>query len=311
MMNRVQYAAFGPAAGFELTEVDDPMASDGHLVVDVCVAALNPLDFKVSSGRIPMMTGPGFPKGFGTDIAGVVTQVGSGTDGFAVGDRVFGSIPVRVSGAFAERAAIPAVNAARLPAELGFEEGAALAIVGSAAVQALSDTAGIGVGTRVLINGAAGGVGSVAVQVAKQLGAVVTATASGQGLDAVAALGADEIIDYTTTDIASLGKRFDAVFDTVSTLSRADADNLIVGNGHHINLNPGPPVTDDFPSLFTAQLTQMTAERLARVAALAAAGKIRAEIGHRFTLDEAVDTLASIESGTTRHTGKAVMTVSP
>lgn len=310
-MKRIQYAAFGHATGFELAEVNDPIASEGHLVVDVSVAALNPLDFKVSSGLIPMMTGPEFPKGFGTDLAGVVAQVGSGTDGFWVGDRVFGSVPIGASGAFADRASIPAANLTQLPDDLGFDEGAALAIVGSAAVQALTDTADIGAGTRVLINGAAGGVGSVAVQLATALGAVVTATASGHGLDAVAALGADEVIDYTTTGIPSLGKRFDVVFDTVSTLSRSVADNLIVGNGHHINLNPGPPVPDEYPSMFTAQLTEMTTERLARVATLAVAGKIRAEIGRRFTLHEAVDTLAAIESGTTRHTGKAVMTASP
>lgn len=148
------------------------------------------------------------------------------------------------------------------------------------------------------------------MQLAKASDAVVTATASGQGLDAVAALGADEVIDYTTTDILSLGKRFDVVLDTVSTLSRADADSLIVGEGHHINLNPGPPAADDYPSVFTAQLTEMTRERLERVAALAVARKIRTQIGYRFPLDAAVDTLAQIENGKSIHIGKAIMKVS-
>lgn len=307
MMQRVQYETFGPASDFELAEVDDPVAVDGHVVIDVAAASVNPLDFKVSSGSIPMMTGPDFPKGFGTDLAGVIAMVGAGVEGFAVGDRVFGSIPIGVGRAFAERAAIPAANLAHLPVGIGFDEGAALAIVGSAAVQALTDTAQVGPGSRVLINGAAGGVGSVAVQVAKASGAVVTAVASGSGLDAVAALGVDEVIDYTTTQVAGLGRRFDVVFDTVSTLSRADADGLIVGGGHHINLDPGPPSTDDYPSVFTAQHTQMTHERLERVVALAEEHQIRAPIGHRFTLDEAVDTLARIEGRELTHTGKAVM----
>jgi NADPH:quinone reductase-like Zn-dependent oxidoreductase len=134
------------------------------------------------------------------------------------------------------------------------------------------------------------------------------ATAAGSGLDLVAALGADEVIDYTTTETPGLGRRFDVVFDTVSTLNREEANGLIVGAGHHINLNPGPPVTDDYPSQFTGQHTQMTTERLERVAALAADGRIQAHIGYRFSLTNAVNTLTQIEARTIRHTGKAVMT---
>ncbi len=307
-MKRIEYASFGPASTFVLAETAEPTVVPGHLLVDIMAAGLNPLDFKVASGLIPMMAGPDFPKAFGTDLAGVVTNVGADVTGFKIGDRVFGSIPIGLSGAFAERAAIPAANTALLPEGISFDEGAALSIAGSAAVQALIDTAGIAEGTRVLINGAAGGVGTIAVQVAKAAGAIVTATAAGADLDLVAALGADEVIDYTTTETSGLGRRFDVIFDTVSTLDRSEANRLIVGAGHHINLNPGPPVADDYLSQFTAQHTQMTTERLERVAVLAADGQVHAHIGYRFSLTDAIDTLTQIEARTIHHTGKAVMT---
>jgi NADPH:quinone reductase-like Zn-dependent oxidoreductase len=125
-MKRIEYSSSGPASTFVLADTDEPAAAAGHLVVDIMAAGLNPLDFKVSSGLIPMMTGPDFPKAFATDLAGVVTGIGADVTGFNLGDRVFGSIPIGVSGAFAERASIPAVNTALLAETISFDQGAAL-----------------------------------------------------------------------------------------------------------------------------------------------------------------------------------------
>lgn len=188
-MKRLQYREFGPPSTFQVADVDDATPGEAQVVADVRAASLNPLDLKVSAGQLPVMTDGQFPKGFGADLAGTIVDVGTSVTGFQPGDRVIGSIPIATSGAFAHRAVLPVANAVHLPDHISFDAGAALPMAGSAALQALSDTADIGTGARVLINGGAGGVGSFAIQIAKALGATVTATASGPALDVIGRLG--------------------------------------------------------------------------------------------------------------------------
>jgi len=308
-MRQVQYAQFGPAESFTVAEVPTPTPGEGEVLVDVAAASYNPIDLKISSGMLSFMVDDQFPRAFGADVAGVISAVGPGAEGFAVGERVLGSIPVTRSGSFAEQATLPIANATHLPGSIDFVAGAALPMTGSTALQALADTAGVGQGARILINGAAGGVGTFAIQIAKALGGTVSATASGAGLDQVRNLGADEAIDYTTTDVAGLGRRFDVVFDTVSRLSREEADGLLVAGGHHIDLNPGPPTSDDLASLHTAQLTQITPERLSRLVKMVETGAVTPLVGLTFGLDDAVRTLAAIESAENRFRGKAVLAI--
>ncbi|MEO7083505.1 MAG: NADP-dependent oxidoreductase [Gemmatimonadaceae bacterium] len=308
-MRQVQYAKFGPAVGFTMAEVPTPTPGEGEVLVDVAAASYNLIDLKISSGKLAFIVGDQFPRAFGADVAGVVSAVGPAAAGFGVGDRVLGSIPVTRSGSFAEQAVLPIANAAHLPASIDFVAGSALPMTGSTALQALADTAGVRQGTRILINGAAGGVGTFAIQIAKALGGTVSATASGAGLDQLRDLGADEVVDYTTTDVAGLGRRLDVVFDTVSSLSREQADGLLVAGGHHIDLNPGPPTTDDLASLHTSQFTQITPERLARLVRMVEVGSVTPVVGLTFGLDDTVRTLAAIESGANRFRGKAVLAI--
>lgn len=306
-MKRIQYQQFGPASSFERAEVDEPVAGEGELVLNVKAASVNPLDFKVSAGYIPMMTDDRFPKGFGCDVAGTILSVGADVKGFVAGDRVVGSIPIGHSGSFAEQALLPVNNAVKLPENITFAVAAALPMTGSTAVQALVDTANIGDGSRVLINGGAGGVGHVAIQVAKARGAKVTATAAGDGLKEIESPMVDELVDYKATDVAGLGRRFDVVFDTVSSLSREQADGLLVPGGQHIDLNPGPPKNDNLESVHTAQLTKMTSERIERVLKFVDAGQLEPLIGLTFNFGDALEALPGIEDGSTKFSGKAVM----
>jgi NADPH:quinone reductase-like Zn-dependent oxidoreductase len=157
----------------------------------------------VRSGAFPLLGEPPFTVGW--DIAGTVDELGEGVSGFAVGDRVFGMprFPGQAA-AYAEQVVAPAADLAHIPSRLTDEQAAALPLVGLTAWQALADGAGVGPGTRVLIPAAGGGVGHVAVQIAKALGAQVVATASPRKTAFVRALGADEIVDYTTADLSSV-----------------------------------------------------------------------------------------------------------
>ncbi|MEU6563431.1 NADP-dependent oxidoreductase [Nocardia nova] len=202
---------WGSTENMRLTEVDRPAPAFGEVLVEVAAAGVNPVDFHTARGaaynRILDL-----PFIHGWDVAGVVTEVGYGTTRFRPGDRVFGMpwFP-RAAGAYAEFVTAPARHFAPMPAKSTFSEAAALPLAGLTAWQMLVDVAQLGPGQRVLITAAAGGVGHLAVQIAKSLGAYVIGTASAAKHPFVRALGADEVVDYTTTDVTTAIRDVDVV----------------------------------------------------------------------------------------------------
>src|SRR5581483_8012429 len=212
-MKAIQIKKFGSDA-IELVDTKKPSPGKGQVLVKVFASSVNPFDIKLTQGAVPKLH---LPYTLGGDIAGVVAELGEGVENFQVGNKVYGSALALAgaTGGYAEYAAAPAEMLAVMPRHADFTQAAASVLVGVSAVQALYEHMHLTSGQKILIDGGAGGIGSAAVQIAKHLGAVVVATATGDGINYVTELGVDQVIDYQTQDFTKAVSDCDAVFDTV------------------------------------------------------------------------------------------------
>jgi alcohol dehydrogenase len=206
---------YGRPEGSSLMQVSAPAVGPRDILVAVRAAGLNPVDFKTRQGMLRPISRLKLPLVLGNEFAGEVAAVGNEVKRFVVGDRVFARVEKDRLGAFAERAAVGEDYAAHIPSNLAFDAAAGAPLAALTALQALRDELGLQSGWKIFISGGAGGVGTFAIQIAKWLGAHVTTTASKRGEALVRALGADEVIDYTTDDLSRIGKVFDAGLDLV------------------------------------------------------------------------------------------------
>lgn len=300
-----------------------PTAGAGELLVRVHAGSPNAADWHLMRG-VPLLVRPqlGFrhPRhhGFGTDVAGVVEAVGPDVVGFAVGDRVVGN-----SGrGFAELAPLRAKHAAHVPDGVPLELAATLPIAGVTALQAVRDKGQVGAGDRVLVNGASGGVGHFAVQIAVLLGAEVTAVSSGRNHDLVRGLGAADVIDHTTTDYPDTGRRWDVVIDLAGTQSPAanrraltDEGRWVLVGGPMRNRVLGPlgytlggllhfAPRSQSASMFVAS---ETSEQVATLVRWLAAGDLTPNVERTYALPATADAMHHIGTGRTR--GKLVIEV--
>src|SRR6201997_5275207 len=198
-----------------MMDISPPTPRPRDILVEVRAAGLNPVDFKFRQGKLRAILRPKLPFVLGNELAGEVIAVGRDVKRFRAGDRVFARVAKDRAGAFAEQACVDEDDAAHMPRNLDFTAAAAVPLAGLTALQALRDELGVKPGQKLFISGGAGGVGTFAIQIAKWLGAHVTATASKRGEALVRSLGCDEVIDYTADDISKLGRRFDAGFDLI------------------------------------------------------------------------------------------------
>jgi NADPH:quinone reductase-like Zn-dependent oxidoreductase len=238
-MKAVVFTRYGGPEVLHYEEVPDPIARADEVLVDVHAASVNGVDYKVRRGAGPYQAH--FPHILGRDFSGVVSRVGRDVNDFAVGDPVFGVLDRGIEGAYAQKLAVKAAIIAPKPDWLGHVEAAALALAGITAIWALEDTAHLRAGETILIQGGAGGVAGVAVQLAHHLGAKVIATASSANLDHVSTLGADQVIDYTVEDFTNLGKVCDAVFDTVGGEVQVRSYEVLKPGGRLIWIAAAPP----------------------------------------------------------------------
>ena len=220
-MNAIIYTKYGSPDVLELKEVEKVLPKDDDVLVKICAAGVNPLDWhKMRADPFPVRLGGGFlkPKDprLGADMAGRVEAVGRNVTSLRPGDEVFGVIGV---GSFAEYVCVPAKLLVPKPTNLSFVESAAVPVAALTALQGLRDTGKIQQGQQVLINGASGGVGTFAVQMAKQFGGEVTGVCSTRNIDLVRSIGADHVIDYTQHDFTQSGKKYDLIFDAVGNYS--------------------------------------------------------------------------------------------
>ena len=223
---------YGSAAVLETREIDKPAIGEHEVLIRVRAAGVNPADWAIMSG-LPYIARPVYglrrPKHSvrGTDVAGTVEAVGPGVSRFQVGDEVFGWC----TGSYAEYAAASEDALALKPANLTFEQAAAVPMAGFVALQALRDHGHVTAGQKVLINGASGGIGTFAVQIAKSLGAEVTGVCSTRNVEMVRSIGADHVIDYTKDDFTQNGVRYDFILDNVANRSLTELRRALTPTG--------------------------------------------------------------------------------
>ena len=212
-MKAVLFNTYGSPTVLQIADIPRPEAANGEILVRVRAAAVNPKDTFIRKGYLKHFSGADFPQMMGFDYAGEVAEVGTGVTDFQVNDQVWGLLDGWHGRTCAEYIAVQAGQSALKPSGLSWAEAAALPLVSSTALQAFRDEAQIKAGQHVCINGASGGVGSAAVQIAKIFGAQVTAVSSTANHDFLRDLGADACLDYHTADITQSGRQFDIFFD--------------------------------------------------------------------------------------------------
>lgn len=236
-MRALRFARFGGPEELRIEEVPEGEVPLGHAKVRMHAVSLNPLDWKLRAGHLrllPVFKAP--PRGLGCDFAGEIVAVGGGATERHVGERVFGSIiPFGRDGALADMLVAPYARMLPIPDDLDVVPAAALPIAAGTALQALADDACVTPGQRVLVTGAAGGVGHFAVQIGKHLGAYVVGVCSADNATFVRELGADEVIDYTTEDFTERTDRFDVVLDAAGVSSFARSRRILAPSGCYLN----------------------------------------------------------------------------
>ena len=238
-MKAIVQERYGSPDVLELREVDRPVPAAGEVLVRVHAAAVNASDWHIMRGD-PMLARLALPAVFGRtgpknkirgrDFAGRVEAVGAQVTGFRPGDEVYGDLGF-ADGAFAEYVGVPATAVAAKPSTLSFEQAAAMPLAASTALLGLRDTGRVQPGQQVLVNGASGGVGTFAVQLAKAFGATVTGVCSPRNVELVRSLGADHVVDYTSADFAAGPQRYDLVFDLVGNRSLGDLRRALTPAG--------------------------------------------------------------------------------
>ncbi|MFC7451241.1 NADP-dependent oxidoreductase [Rhodococcus daqingensis] len=300
--------AFGGPEVLEAVQTDRPEPRSGEVLIRVHASGVNPVDVAVRSGALPLLGEPSF--GVGWDVSGVVEEAGPGAR-FRVGDEVFG-MPFfpRAATGYAEYVVAPSRQVARKPESLDHVQAAALPLAGLTAWQGLVDAARVGEGDRVLITRAAGGVGHLAVQIAKARGAHVIALASASRHEFLRGLGADELIDYRTVDFAEVVRDVDVVFDSTSQGRRSVGvlrpGGTLVSIMEHWDRQLAAEV-EAAGRRFAGVSVEPDYASLEAIAALVDAGRIRPHVDSTFPLAEAGRAHELVGSG--RAQGKVVLTV--
>ena len=304
------YERYGPPERLRMAEVDTPAPSTDTVLVKVLAASANAADWHMLRGK-PLFSratlGLLRPKHqiLGVDIAGRVEAVGSGVTRFQPGDEVYANLLDHGYGGFAEYVAVPADVVALKPANLSFEEAAAVPMAGVTALQGLRRHGELRPAQQVLINGATGGVGTFAVQLAKAAGAEVTGVTSTPNLELVRSLGADHVVDYTTTDFTRRGQRYDLILDTVGNRSVTDLKRALAAGGKaavtgftsvarllEVSMRGGKDVAQ-------AQ-AHVTAEDLELLSELIESDKVLPRIDRRYRFTDIPAAIAYLEQGRAR-----------
>ena len=292
-MKSIQIKRYG---GSEVVEINQstPALSDpsaGKVLVTVKAAGVNPADWKVREGYFQQMTPLQFPSTLGMDFSGVIEKVGEGVHGFKQDEEVYGdAAAIRGrSGAFAEMALANEDSIAHKPKTLSHEEAAGLPLVGVSAWQALVETIRLSGGQKILIHGGAGGIGSIAIQLAMRLGAYTATTVSTNDKEFVQQLGANEAIDYQTQTFEDLLHDYDAVFDTVGGETYTRSFKILKKGGIIVSMieQPNQELMHRFGVKATSQFTKVNRDRLTRLAQWVDQNNIHVNIDRTFPLDEA------------------------
>ena len=322
-MKAAVYSRYGPPDVVQIRDVEKPVPKDDEVLIKVRAASVNPVDWHFMRGRpyfLRILAGLRKPRitRLGVDVAGQVEAVGRSVTQFKPGDGVFGSC----RGAFAEYACTSESALVMKPDDVTFEQAASVPLAALTALQGLRDKGQIQPGQKVLINGAAGGVGTFAVQIAKSFGADVTGVCSARNVGMVRSIGADRVIDYTREDFTKSGQRYDLILDSVGNHSLLACRRVLNPKGIYIAVGgPSGPwmigplasaITAPVLSRFVSQklvmvLTRRSKEDLIIMQELLEAGKVTPVIDRSYPLSEVPEAIRYLEEGHAR--GKVVITL--
>lgn len=311
-MKAAQISQYGDIDVLKVTtEASKPTPKEGQVLIEVHASSINPFDWKVRKGFMQQMKQLEFPVTLGGDISGVITELGAGVTSFSVGDKVYGQANIfgGGSGAFAEFAVTSSSQIAKMPEGVDFPEAGAIPLTGVSALQVIEDHMKLHSGQKILIHGGAGGIGSVAIQIAKHLGAYVITTASAKAAEYVRNLGADEVIDYHTEHFDEILHDIDAVFDTVGEETYEKSFKVLKVGGIIVSMVAGPneELAKQFAVTAIVQSTKVTTESLERLGQLVITGGIKIKIDTRFPLEQIQDAFRAQEEGSPQ--GKIVVVI--
>ncbi|KRP66977.1 NAD(P)-dependent alcohol dehydrogenase [Pseudomonas orientalis] len=298
-MKRIQYSRYGGPEVMQVKDFELPHPGEGEVGVSVKFSAINPIDWKLRTGQMKIVTGRKFPRAMGMDFSGRVISVGTGVTRFNVGDPVFGLARFKESGAFGQALITKEAFLAHKPDDVSFEHAACLGTPGVTAWNGLIDKAKLHAGQHVFVNGCAGAVGEAAVQIALMQGAVVSGSCSDRDMQRAKSLGMQTVYDYRNLQLSSIATRFDVVYDTAATLSISEGVATLKSGGVFLDLNPGPGkfVRALFDRRLKIIIGSPRAEILDQLAKAAIDKRYNVRVAETVSMAEAIRLITELEKG--------------
>lgn len=310
-MRAIVYDDYGDASVLHEADVPVPNRLPGQVLIEVWASSVNPIDYRLRSGEMKGVLPGGFPRIPGYDVAGVIADCAVDS-GFRAGDRVMAFLDATRGGACADYAVCSVDSVTKLPSQIPMDQAAAMPLAGTTALQSLRDHGKMSPGDRVLINGASGGVGMFAIQIAKAHDCHVDAVASGDNREYCLSLGADHFYDYEQTDFTRTDQRWDLIFDAAGKSSYWDARDVMNEGGHYVSTEP------DVKGMLTTVLTwplsksgrvmlaKSKSSDLKELIGLFEMDKLKVTIDKRYKMSELAEAHRRVEQGVDR--GKVVVT---
>lgn len=299
-MKAAQITSYDGPSSMIINEIDKPTIKANQVLVEVKAAGVNPFDISVTEGGAKDWVDLEFPATLGADLAGIVSELGDEAAGFEVGQEVYGSAgALSGNGSFAEYAPVYINSLSLKPNGVDFVTAAAYPLTAVSAYQALIETAQLAAGQKVLIHGGAGGIGSMAIQIAKSVGAYIATTSSTESFDYVKGLGADEVIDYKTQDFSELLKGYDVAFDTVGGETNTKSYKILKSGGLLISMTtePNEELMNQYGVIASHQASKVNTERLENISQLIEAGKLAVHVDKTYPLEQTPEALEQLKAG--------------
>ncbi|MBD8099269.1 NAD(P)-dependent alcohol dehydrogenase [Pseudomonas fluorescens] len=298
-MKRIQYSRYGGPEVMQVQDFELPHPGEGEVGVSVKFSAINPIDWKLRTGQMKIVTGRKFPRAMGMDFSGRVISIGAGVTRFKVGDAVFGLARFKESGAFGHAVITKEAFLAHKPDDVPFEHAACLGTPGITAWNGLIDKAKLQAGQHVFVNGCAGAVGEAAVQIARMQGAVVSGSCSDRDMQQAKSLGMHTVYDYRNLHLSNIANRFDVVYDTAATLSISEGVATLKPGGVFLDLNPGPGkfVRAFFDRRLKMVIGSPRAEILDKLAKAASERHYNVRVAQTVSMAEAIRLITELEKG--------------
>ena len=311
-MKAAQYSEYGDPSVIEIKEIEKPALTPDMMLIEMHAASLNPFDYKVRRGYLKDAMPLHFPVTIGGDYSGAVMEVGSNVKEFKAGDELYGQASVfgGATGTIAEFALAKPGSSALRPKNTTFLESASLPLTGCSAVQALEDHIKLATGQRILIHGGSGGIGTIAIQIAKHIGAYVITTVGTDKIEAVKALGVDEVIDYRTQEFETLVKDVDAVFNATGQEESSNKSFQVIKKGGimvSMNRDFDEKLAEQFGVTVIGQNSEVNNSRLMRLAKYVEDGIVKPQVDQVFDFSQTASAYEYLETG--HPTGKVVIKI--